>query len=126
MKYQESSIIKLPTNWSVAKPVLERSMVGVGLSVSQSFDLKPADVLMEDCRCPFHNQDECDCEYIVLIVYCNGKPPITLAGHGHSMAVSFDLAGIPYYRIESKALEQQIRDAFVLACDILAEQTHAR
>lgn len=118
-------MVKLPVNWQVAKPVVEQAMLGMGLSVFQSFDLKPAEGLVDDCNCPFHGMNECDCEYIVLLIYSNDKPPFTLVGHGHSKGVVFDLSGIPYYRIQSETMAEQISGAFHQACHTLVERNHA-
>lgn len=54
-----------------------------GCIVVQSFDLQVARSLTPDCACPDHGTTDCDCQYIVLLVYGTNVPPLTLVIHGH-------------------------------------------
>lgn len=50
----------------------------------QTFDLHAACHVLEDCPCPNHGTDECDCQMVMLLVFGGTKDPATLILHGHN------------------------------------------
>ena len=65
-------------------PWLKQQLSEAGLRVMQTFDLAVARTGLEDCPCPHHGTDKCDCEMIVLLVYGKSDEPITLILHGNN------------------------------------------
>lgn len=55
-----------------------------GLDVRRSFDLRDALAQTPDCACPYHGKAQCDCEYVVLLVYAGQRKPTTLVVHGNN------------------------------------------
>ena len=53
-----------------------------GLRPVQTFDLHAARVAYDDCSCPNHGTEKCDCQMVVLLVYGNIIEPVTLILHG--------------------------------------------
>lgn len=54
-----------------------------GLRVMQTFDLHTARHTLEDCPCPHHGTNACDCQMFVLLVYGEVVEPVTLILHGN-------------------------------------------
>ena len=61
---------------------LKDRLATANLRVLQTFDLNTARHSLEDCPCPHHGTDACDCQMVVLLVYANGAEPATLILHG--------------------------------------------
>ncbi len=57
-------------------------LVGAGFRTVRTFDLQDARAGSQDCSCPHHGTEQCDCRMVVLLVYGNGKEPETLILHG--------------------------------------------
>lgn len=55
----------------------------LGLGALQTFDLHDARLAAPDCACPHHGTAECDCQMVVLLVYADAHPPVTLVLHGN-------------------------------------------
>ncbi|MDO9128511.1 MAG: hypothetical protein Q7U34_01465 [Anaerolineales bacterium] len=54
-----------------------------GLRVVQTFDLHTTRLTLEDCPCPHHGTNACDCQMVVLLVYGSAPEPATLILHGN-------------------------------------------
>ena len=50
--------------------------------VVQTFDLQVARMAHQDCTCPHHGTDQCNCQMVVLLVYQKKGDPVTLVIHG--------------------------------------------
>lgn len=59
------------------------NLLEAGLSTMQTFSLSTARLGTEDCCCPNHGTDECDCQLVVLLVYGHAEEPVTLILHGN-------------------------------------------
>jgi hypothetical protein len=53
-----------------------------GLAAVRSFDLRSLDLPPGLCSCPHHGTPECNCEYIVLLVYGAPREPVSVTLHG--------------------------------------------
>ena len=53
------------------------------LRAVQTFDLHSTRHALEDCPCPHHGTEQCDCQMVVLLVYANAAEPATLILHGN-------------------------------------------
>lgn len=72
-----------------------------GLQVVQTFDLHTARMDHSLCSCPHHGTEQCDCQMVVLLVYENGFPPVSLVAHGHDGKTWFTLVDSPGQSIHS-------------------------
>ncbi len=55
-----------------------------GMRVIQTFDLHTARHGLEDCSCPNHGTNACDCQMVVMLVYGEAMEPATLILHGNN------------------------------------------
>ena len=62
---------------------LNHDLVQSHLHVAQTFDLHAVRLGMEDCLCPNHGTNDCDCQMVVLLVYGKEVEPATLVLHGN-------------------------------------------
>ena len=62
-----------------------------GLRVMQTFDLQTARQALENCPCPHHGTDQCDCQMVVLLVYGKAEGSVTLILHGNDGKTSLSL-----------------------------------
>ncbi len=60
----------------------KEQLTQAGLRPVQTFDLHTARAGSQDCSCPNHGTDQCDCQMVVLLVYGNALEPATLILHG--------------------------------------------
>lgn len=74
------------------------------LHAMQTFDLHSARLTLQDCPCPRHGTNECDCQMIVLLVYGNAMEPATLILHGNDRQTWISIAENPNQRIDRKMI----------------------
>jgi hypothetical protein len=74
------------------------TLVGAGLQVTPSFDLRMARAAHTECSCPHHGTADCDCQMVVLLVYGTGASPATLVAHGRDGHTYLSLASTPGQR----------------------------
>jgi hypothetical protein len=69
----------------------QKRLSQAGLRAMQTFDLHTARHALDDCPCPNHGTEECDCQMVVLLVYGKASDvstpldtsPVTLILHGN-------------------------------------------
>ena len=74
------------------------------LHAMQTFDLHSARLTLQDCPCPHHGTNECDCQMIVLLVYGNAMEPATLILHGNDQQTWISIAENPNQRTDGKMI----------------------
>ena len=74
-------VTALPCDMAVAR--VTQALNTVGFRVERSFDLRSAIAFTPDCSCQHHGTAECDCQYVVLLVYERAGTSATLVVHGH-------------------------------------------
>ena len=62
---------------------LSQSLSRKGLRVLRTFDLHDARGGINNCPCPHHGTNQCDCRMVVLLVYGNEEQPVTLMLHSN-------------------------------------------
>ena len=72
------------------------------LRTMQTFDLHTARLTFQDCPCPYHGTNPCDCQMIILLVYGNAMEPATLILHGNNGQTSISLAENPNQQADRK------------------------
>lgn len=78
-----SPFLSLNESCDEALPWLKQRLAAAHLPVVQTFDLHDARHALEDCACPHHGTEQCDCQMIVLLVYAGESGPATLILHGN-------------------------------------------
>lgn len=101
-------ILEQPCNEAIDWVV--RQVSGVGLQVVRTFDLQDARHDPEDCPCPHHGTDRCDCQMVVLLVYGGDYQPVSLVAHSYDGKTWFSLVDTPQQRSDPR-LERAIRQA---------------
>lgn len=74
-----------------AVPHLIKQIEKSGLQVIQTFDLQDTRAADTACTCPRHGKEKCDCQMIVLLVYDQECPPVSLVAQGHQGQTWFSL-----------------------------------
>lgn len=73
-----------------------------GLSAVQTFNLNTARLGLQDCRCPNHGTDACDCQMVILLVYGEVAEPATLILHGNNGQTWISIADSAVQRGDAK------------------------
>jgi hypothetical protein len=93
--YQTSEILTLQSDSHAAIEQSIQRLDAAGLQVVRSFDLKVVKSAHVGCNCPHHGTDQCDCQMVVLLVYGQDDPPVTLVVHGHDGQTQIALVDTP-------------------------------
>ena len=81
-----------------------QALTSAGLQVVRSFDFQDAHSEHINCPCPHHGKSQCDCQMVVLLVYDQDDPPLTLIVHGHNGRTQFALVDSPAQRPDSHSV----------------------
>ena len=82
----------------------KKLLLQAGLRPIQTFDLHTARVGLQDCPCPNHGTNECDCQMVVLLVYGKAVEPATLILHGNDGQTWLSIADNPRQRADVKLI----------------------
>ena len=82
----------------------KKLLLQAGLRPMQTFDLHTARVGLQDCPCPNHGTNECDCQMVVLLVYGKAAEPATLILHGNDGQTWLSIADDPRQRADVKLI----------------------
>ena len=80
----------------------KEQLVQAGLHTVQTFDLHAARAGLNDCPCPNHGTDECDCQMVVVLVYGKAEEPATLILHGNDGQTWFSMVDNPHQAKDAK------------------------
>jgi hypothetical protein len=106
----KNSFLVLKKECNKAVRWLSERLGQAGLQVVQTFDLLDARAGHGRCACPHHGTELCDCQMVVLLVYEDGNPPVSLVAHGRGGKTWFTLVDAPNQRV-SVSYEEAILDA---------------
>ena len=87
-----SPFLTLNRSCDEALRLTKEKLLVAGLRPVQTFDLHTARSGLQDCPCPHHGTDECDCQLVVLLVYGDKSEPVTLILHGNDGQTWLSLA----------------------------------
>lgn len=104
-------LFTLNLNWDTALSQVTSALEKGGLQVLRSFDLRAARAVYTDYSCPHHGTAGCDCQLVVLLVYEENQPPVTLVAQGYDQQSSFFLVDVPSVK-PSPRLGAAIRGLF--------------
>ena len=79
-----SPFISIDFSCNQALQIAKTQLSEAGLSTVQTFNLNTARLGMNNCCCPNHGKEACDCQMIVLLVYGDVAEPATLILHGNN------------------------------------------
>ena len=83
-----------------ALPWIRQQLLQAGLRPTQTFDLQTARLGLQDCSCPNHGTEACDCQLVVLLVYGEVAEPATLILHGNDGKTWLTFSDNPLYRAD--------------------------
>ena len=89
---------------------LRDRLATANLGVVRTFDLNTARHPLEDCPCPHHGTEQCDCQMVVLLVYANAAEPATLILHGNDGQTWLSVVETPDQKANAKMVSA-IRNA---------------
>ena len=89
-----------------------QQLVSAKLQVLRTFDFHMSPATSKQCACPNHGTGQCDCQLIVLLVYRDRLPPISLVAHGHDGNTWLTLVDSPEQRAAPRSISA-IRQALV-------------
>ncbi len=96
--YQKSPLLVLQSDSDASVAMVTDTLTLAGLQVVRSFDLQVARSAHIDCNCPHHGTAQCDCQMVVLLVYDQEKPPVTLVAHSRDGQTLFAVVDSPQQR----------------------------
>jgi hypothetical protein len=105
-----SSFLTVDLACDEALQLTKQKLAQAGLRALQTFDLHDARSGMQDCACPHHGTQDCDCQMVVLLVYGSSGQPVTLFLHGNDGQTWLSIADNPPQRVDSRLLVE-IRNA---------------
>jgi hypothetical protein len=109
--------IDLPCD--MALQTAKKKLSQTGLRALQTFDLHTARLAQQECPCPNHGTENCDCQMVVLLVYGESPDPATLILHGSDGQTRFSIAEDPSQRADRKLIGS-IRQALDLKAQVTA------
>lgn len=83
---------------------LRQNLEAADLRVVQTFDLQSARFRQEDCPCPHHGTNVCNCQMVVVLIYGKVDEPATLILHGNEGRTWLSLVDRPGQRSGAGAL----------------------
>lgn len=95
---------------------LKERLSAANLRVMQTFDLHSARHALDDCPCPHHGTEQCDCQMVVLLVYGDGTEPATLILHGNDGQTWLSIVEQPDQRPGQAAIGAIRRALYVQGC----------
>jgi hypothetical protein len=110
-----SQIIELPglnLNAAQALPLITNLLSGLGFHVIPSFDLQAACLSHSYCKCPHHETNQCDCQFVVLLIYGQDGYPVSVVVHGQDGRSYLSLVDSPQQR-SYKGMLDRIRRALI-------------
>ena len=89
-----------------------------GLHVVRSFDLRSALIAHDGCECPHHGTAQCDCQFVVLLVYGDAAEPVAITMHSRDnrteARIVRDATTIPDSRLAEAVMATLVEVAITL------------
>jgi hypothetical protein len=89
-----------------------------GLHVVRSFDLRSALIAHDGCECPHHGTAQCDCQFVVLLVYGDAAEPVVITMHSRDdrteARIVRDATTIPDSRLAEVVMAALVEAAITL------------
>ncbi len=89
-----------------------------GLHIVRSFDLRSALIAHDGCECPHHGTAQCDCQFVVLLVYGDAAEPVAITMHSRDnrteARIVRDATTIPDSRLAEVVMAALVEAAITL------------
>ena len=89
-----------------------------GLYVTRSFDLRSALTTHGGCECPHHGTAQCNCQFVVLLVYGEAAEPVVITMHSRDnrteAKIVHDATAIPDPRLAEAVMTVLMESAIML------------
>ncbi len=105
-----SPFLAISSSCNEALQVTKRQLAQAGLRSVQTFDLHAARLGLDDCPCPNHGTEACDCQLVILLVYGEAAEPLTLILHGNDGQTWVSVAESPSQPVDQRLVDS-IRQA---------------
>lgn len=92
---QNINLNTFATSHEVALTWINQQLSELGLVVKSSFDLQTAKSVHTDCICPHHGTSQCDCQMVVLLIYAEDEPPVSLVVHSQDRYTYLSMMSMP-------------------------------
>lgn len=99
-----SPFLSIDSSCDQALQSTKKKLSQAGLRAVQTFNLNTARLGLQDCSCPNHGTDACDCQMIVLLVYGDVAEPATLILHGNDGTTWVSVAGTALQKVDTKLI----------------------
>ncbi len=101
-----------------------------GLYVLRSFDLRSALGTHGGCECPHHGTDQCNCQFVVLLVYGEAAEPVVVTTHARDnrteARIVHDATTVPDPRLADQVLTALVEAAITMqAASVPAQEMPA-
>lgn len=93
-----NTLLTIHMDSKTATSTVMESLKRVGLQLVQSFDLQTARATQQNCSCPHHGTEQCNCQMVVLLVYPQIREHLTLVIHSHNEQTHISLVDNPHQR----------------------------
>lgn len=97
-----SPFLSIRQPWDQTLHWAKGQLTRAGLRPVQTFDLSAARLALQDCPCPHHGTEKCDCQMVVVLVYGAAEEPVTLILHGSSGQTWLSIAEAPRGKTNAK------------------------
>ena len=89
-----------------------QQLISANLQVLRTFDLKLSQAALTQCICPKHGTEQCDCQFVVLLIYLEKLLPTSLVAQGQDGKTWFALVDSPEQRASPRSIAA-IREALL-------------
>lgn len=107
---EPAPFLLLEQSFAGAVAWVDQQVSSVGLHLLETFNLQVARQAKEECPCPHHGTDQCDCQMGVLLVYGFQFKPISLVLHSYEGQTWLSIVDTPQQRADP-VLEATVRQA---------------
>lgn len=110
---EDSDLLPVKLDCQIAVETATQRLEQLGLRILRSFDLSTAACVPQPgMPCPHHGIVPCDCQLVVLLIYGEDGPPVSLVAHGHDHQTWFSVVDDPHQPAEGST-RNRVVSAFV-------------
>ena len=99
-----SPFLSIDSSCDQTLQMTKKQLSQAGLWTAQTFNLNTARLGMNNCSCPNHGTEACDCQMIVLLVYGEVVEPATLILHGNNGKTWISIADTALQHVNAKLI----------------------
>lgn len=103
---QATELFSIPKSCDSVVDAAYELLTGNEFQVIRSFDLQLARAGHDQCTCPYHGTELCDCQMIVLLIYGLQEMPAALVIHGHDGWTHLSLVNSPGQEVSTESMRR--------------------